>query len=93
MKVAAFFTTYDGVTNDLSRVPDVDFFIEDTCPPPGVPSPAPVASDSGYDVRSRFRLTGIGGKCLRFRAYGYAVPAAGTKINVAYYYHGGPVVE
>src|ERR1700761_1701589 len=50
------------------------------------------ASDARYDIRNRFRLTGIGGKCLRLRAYSCSVPATGTTVQVAYDYYGREVV-
>jgi hypothetical protein len=53
MKVAAFFTTYDGALYDLTRVPDVDFFIEDTCPSGGgtVRRPVEISSSTMEIVR------------------------------------------
>ena len=72
-KMAALWTP-----SDLQNVPDVDFFVDNTCAFGGGTST--LLADTGYDVRTRFRLSGadIAGKCLRMRLYGYSVPPGGV---------------
>ena len=55
------------------------------------PGVAVVASDLGYDIRSRFRLNQgqITGKCLRMRAHGFSVPPGGATFYAADYFHSG----
>lgn len=84
-----FVTMYTAA--DLNNVPDVDFYVEDTCPPGGGP-PVIIASDTGYDIRSRFRLEGlqIQYRCLQLRAHAYSVPPEGMAFYLASLYHSGP---
>lgn len=71
---------------NLDAVPDVDFYVDDTCAGGGVR-----ASDAGYDVHSRFRFnqSQIAGRCLQMRAYGYSVPSTGVTFYTADYFHSG----
>ncbi len=71
---------------DLNAVPDIDFYIENTCPF------ETIASDISYDIRARFRVTApnLAGKCLQVHAYGFNVPPGGTTFYAADYFHSGP---
>lgn len=74
---------------DLTSVPDVDFYVDNTCAFGGGTST--LWSDTGYDVRARFRLTQsqISTRCLQMRAYGYSVPPEGVTFYSADYFHSG----
>ena len=93
MKIALAMQTLNYTPLDLNAMPDVDFVIEDTCPPGG--GTAVVAQDVGYDPRTKFRLSqaDIAGRCLRLRLYSYAVPPSGVNVMFAYYMHSGPTTE
>jgi hypothetical protein len=78
---------------DLSQVPDVDFYVDETTCPPGGSYIRNGLNDLGYDHRVRFKLGRSsldGGRCYRMRAYGYNVPAGGVTFYSADYYHSGP---
>lgn len=74
--------------SSLSSIPDIDFYLEDTCPAGG--GIVTIASDTGYDLRSRFRLSAsaITGKCLRVRAHGFSGTA--TFWSADYLHSGTP---
>lgn len=71
---------------NMDDVPDIDFYVDDLCGGGGI-----VASDTGYDVRGRFRLgqSSITGRCLQMRAVGYSVPPGGVTFYSADYFHSG----
>jgi hypothetical protein len=70
----------------MNDVPDIDFYIDNTCGP----GTYNMYSDTGYDLRARFRLSwaDIAGRCLQMRAYGYSVSGTVTFYS-ADYFHGG----
>ncbi len=72
---------------NLTSVPDVDFYVDDTCPFQG--GILKLASDAGYDIRARFRLSQaeITGRCLRMRAVAYSVPPGGVTFYTSDYFH------
>lgn len=72
--------------SNLDAVPDIDFYVDDTCAGGGV-----LAYDMGYDVRARFRLdqSQISGRCLQMRAVAYSVPPEGVTFYSADYFHSG----
>lgn len=90
-KLAVVLSNVDGSALDLHNLPDPDMWIYDTCS--GNPYYDTIRSDTGWDVRSTFRLSQseITGKCLQFyaTAHDYAIPPSGVKFSVAYYCHSG----
>lgn len=75
--------------SNLNSAADIDFYVYNDCL---LGSRQYVASDAGYNLRGRIRLSGaeIGGRCLRQCVYGYNVPAGQTRdVYSADYYHSG----
>lgn len=88
-KFAAFNTP---ITTDINKLPDFDYYLENSCPAGGGP-PVVLASNAGYDSRTVFRLTPaqFAGKCLQMRVYAYNVPSSGATLTAADWFHAGPV--
>lgn len=88
-KWATLYTWTDpaGGAGGLSNVPDIDFYVDDTCNGTTIT----IDHDTSRDTRARFRLTKerISGKCLRMRAYGHSIPPGGATFYSADYFHSG----
>lgn len=83
--------TWDEPDHDAAA--DLDLYVYNTCPAGGGAA-VEVQSDTGYDLRSRLRLTsGIGNNCLQLRVKGFYVPAAKRTFTLCYYVQGGSTVE
>lgn len=87
---ASYLTVWKWATmffpSNLGNVPDIDFYVENECPPGGGVSS--VVWNTSYDTRAKFRLNQaeIGGRCLRMHAHSYNLPPEGVRVYSADYF-------